>query len=374
MRIGIESKHLDAARGGAEAYTHRLTAWLSAKGHDVHLFSADSPGRVRNTTVHCVAPFSPRELERRTEEAGLDVFVGTDTAESMDVFHPHRGTIRGNQHQEIARIAGGAVRAAARGFSHINPGYHRKLARERRQVRAASDSPVVIAVSRMVANEFRHQYNLPDERLRLVYNGVDCSWFSAEYCARTRGEARRQLSIPAGLCCFLSVANDFARKGVKQLIQAVAELGTKTDRFCCLVVGRDNPAGLRSLVDQPETQSRVRFLPVMNDVRTAYAAADAFVLPSWYDPCSLTVLEAMACGLAVITTTMNGASELIDNGKEGFVIPSPGEIGMLAGSMERLIDPGRQEAMGHAGRKKALEFDQERSFSGLLNIITQHSS
>ena len=74
----------------------------------------------------------------------------------------------------------------------------------------------------------------------------------------------------------------------------------------------------------------VHLLGFLPDIRPAFHASDFFVLPTYYDPCSLVVFEALACGLPVITTACNGAGELMTEGREGFVVPAPDDRGPLA--------------------------------------------
>ncbi|MBN2514120.1 MAG: glycosyltransferase family 4 protein, partial [Sedimentisphaerales bacterium] len=72
---------------------------------------------------------------------------------------------------------------------------------------------------------------------------------------------------------------------------------------------------------------------------TAMAACDAAILPSWYDPCSRFILEALAAGKPVITTAFNGASEQYEAGRHGFIIQSPSDINAMAKSIADLANP-----------------------------------
>jgi len=75
---------------------------------------------------------------------------------------------------------------------------------------------------------------------------------------------------------------------------------------------------------------QVNFLGFVDDIRSCFAGADVFAFPTFYDPCSLVVLEAMRAGLPVITTRANGAAELITDGSEGFIIDSPWDTDAFA--------------------------------------------
>ena len=93
--------------------------------------------------------------------------------------------------------------------------------------------------------------------------------------------------------------------------------------------------------------------------------------PTWYDPCSLVTLEAAACGLPVITTRYNGASELMQNGRDGFVLHDPQDFTTLAAHMEELLDPMLRERMGAAGRTMALQNTFERQTTKFLELYEE---
>src|SRR5262249_49706107 len=115
----------------------------------------------------------------------------------------------------------------------------------------------------------------------------------------------------------------------------------------------------------------VRFLGQRRDVHHCYFAADFLVHPTFYDPCSLVVLEALACGLPVITTRYNGASELLHPPAEGFVVENPHDHSELAEAMEQLLDTGRRSVCAHAARQAAAEWTFEHHYQQLLSVITE---
>jgi UDP-glucose:(heptosyl)LPS alpha-1,3-glucosyltransferase len=90
------------------------------------------------------------------------------------------------------------------------------------------------------------------------------------------------------------------------------------------------------------------FHPPTSQPQEFYRQADFFVLPTKHDPCSLVVLEALAMGLPVISTTFNGATEIMEHGTHGFVLSNPAYVDALAAAMRDLCDDDRRREMAEA--------------------------
>jgi UDP-glucose:(heptosyl)LPS alpha-1,3-glucosyltransferase len=95
------------------------------------------------------------------------------------------------------------------------------------------------------------------------------------------------------------------------------------------------------------------------------------VHPTFYDPCSLVALEAMACGVPLITTRYNGASEFLSSGFEGLVIDDPHNHEALARSMRQLFDPRRRAACSEAARRAAASWTFEHHYQRLLQVFRE---
>ena len=106
-------------------------------------------------------------------------------------------------------------------------------------------------------------------------------------------------------------------------------------------------------------------------MRDCYFAADFLVHPTFYDPCSLVVLEALACGLPVITTRYNGASELLHPPARGIRHRRPARPRRLAWAMTQLLDPGRRAACGQAARRAAAGWTFEHHYRQLMQVFTE---
>jgi len=135
-----------------------------------------------------------------------------------------------------------------------------------------------------------------------------------------------------------------------------------------LVVGGRDKGAYASLAEKLGVGDHVAFHEAVGDIERYYAAADIYLLPTFYDPMSLVVLEALASGLPVITTRYNGASEIMTDGVQGFTVDEPRNLGAIVSAVETLLDSKRRNEMGAAARALAEEFPIERNYKGILEV------
>ena len=124
-------------------------------------------------------------------------------------------------------------------------------------------------------------------------------------------------------------------------------------------------------VSEQDGGDHVIFVGHQEPMRHAYFAADFLVHPTFYDPCSLVVLEALACGLPVITTRANGAHELLSPPREGYVLDDPHDHDLFAWSMAQLLDPQRRHACALAARKTAASWTFEHHYQALMDVFAE---
>ncbi|MBI3575814.1 MAG: glycosyltransferase family 4 protein [Gammaproteobacteria bacterium] len=227
----------------------------------------------------------------------------------------------------------------------LNP-YHRYvLAAEERLFRSPR-LRAVVCNSRMVRDEVKRHFALPDEKLHVIYSGVDTGVYHPDL-KRERAAARASLGFVSAAPLFLFVGSGFERKGLASALRALAQLQAAQ----LLVIGRDRHAAhYQALAQKLGLGERTQFLGAIDDVRPYYGAADALVLPTLYDPFPNVALEAMACGVPVITSTTSGAAELIENGRNGYVCDAL-DIESLAAHLRAAIEPARHAALCEQARR-----------------------
>jgi UDP-glucose:(heptosyl)LPS alpha-1,3-glucosyltransferase len=377
MKIGFQIEHLDPARGGAETYVYRFAKTLLAAGHEVHLFAEESAAAPQGAITHIVMRHGLTRAEsdlrfarasgRAARRANLDVVVAVGRTLGANVLQPHGGTLFGSRRQNLRLIRSPLLRGAKRAFDWLSPRLRAQALIEGRQY-AAFPQPEVVAISRMVQRDMQQFHRVPDERLHLVYNGVDLEQFAPSVCEARRAEARKAWGLADGETCFLIVAHNFRLKGVRELVEAAAFLD-HTKPWRIVVVGKGKAWRFQARAEELGCRDRLVFAGPMGDVAAAYAASDVYVQPTWYDPCSLVVLEALACGRPVITTRFNGAAELMEDGREGLVLDTPAEIERLADAMSRLMDGNRRAAMGLAARATAERHSLDRNFREMMAVF-----
>ncbi|MCD6326649.1 glycosyltransferase family 4 protein [bacterium] len=169
--------------------------------------------------------------------------------------------------------------------------------------------------------------------------------------------ARAQLNIHPD-ASVISVAARLAReKGHKYLLEALVPLRAEFPNILLLLAGEgDQERALKAYSRELGIESNVRFLGFTGDVPLVQAAADVSVLPSIdCDASSAAIKEAMAMERPVVATRIGGASEILDDGTDGLVVP-PGDSEALAEALSHLLnDPELRQAMGAAARKKVVE-------------------
>jgi UDP-glucose:(heptosyl)LPS alpha-1,3-glucosyltransferase len=356
MKIALVIERLDPTRGGAETWAGAFTRALAARGHDVHVYSRRRSVAPEGVTPHPVAVSGvgrtmrtmsfARNVEAALAEETYDIVQGIGKTWTHNVYQPHGGVHAATMKANLAMLskAGATLKRIAASISPKECVFRRI---ERRQF-VEHPAEMFVALSQMVRSDMQRFYNVPDEKISIVYNGVDTERFNPQLRAERRAAMRYEWGIAPDDIVFLIVAHNWRLKGVHELVRCVTG---KLPRSLLVVVGRGDSSALERFASARQP-GRVRFPGAVDDAAACYAAADAYVHPTWYDPCSLTVLEALASGLPVVTTPMNGASELMTDGEQGFIVP-PGDREALHEALSNLFDPTLREKMGRAARTLA---------------------
>jgi glycosyltransferase involved in cell wall biosynthesis len=229
------------------------------------------------------------------------------------------------------------------------------------------DDIYLAAVSEKGAQDIRARFG-EKKHLSVIYHGVDCAKFNPRRRMELRAGAREELRLSEDAFAVLFIGNDWRNRGLPCLLEAVAML--RDPRVHVLVAGTDSIAAYQEIVERVGMAGRVHFLPPRSDVEFYYAAADGYAGPSLEDTFSLPPAEAMACGLAVITTRNSGVSEIIHHGEDGLILEDAGDSKTLSEWLARLArDAEWRNQLGLAAAQTVTQYTWARNSGQLRQII-----
>ena len=207
----------------------------------------------------------------------------------------------------------------------------------------------VLAVGEGEAETMRASGVVPPERVRVVPNGVDPAPFLQAWPADLAA-----LGVPRGAPCAAVIGLLNVAKGQDLALRALREPGCERAHLLLAGHGEQRPA-LEALARELGVAGRAHFLGWRRDVPELLAAVDVLLLPSRWEGMPYIVLEAFASGKPVVATRVDGARELVEEGRSGFLVDleSPAQLG---GALARVLalPAERREALGRAGRERVL--------------------
>jgi UDP-glucose:(heptosyl)LPS alpha-1,3-glucosyltransferase len=352
MRLAFTYRRL-AREGGTEADLYRTVAELAARRHEVHVFCGEircAPPRGvhvhRVRTVHAgrvarllsFAWLAPRAVAR---SGRWDVVAGFGRTVRQDLVRCGGGTHRA--YLETMRRSG----ARRRGLGL----YHRAiLALEAAQYRPGNFRRA-LAVSSRVRDEIVLGYGVAGDRVRVVYNGVDLARFHPRARAEIGPAVRQHLGLPAGEPVVLSVGSGFRRKGVDTLLRLWSD-GPPADAHLVIVGGDERLGAYQRAAGAPALRHRVHVVGPQSAVEDFYAAADAVVVASLQEAFGNVVLESLAAGLPVVTSSRVGAAELLTGSLQDLVVDDPLDGAALRARLELALGP-RGDELAAAARSLA---------------------
>lgn len=385
LRLAIVFERVDPSRGGAETYVVDLCRRLVAAGLHVDLYANDwnpdvlpsavrgvrvaAPGRTRAGRIWSFA----RNAESALARADHDATIGLINTWGQDILIPQGGVHPASLDHNARRFPHALQRLAYRAAKRLNPRFGLYRSIEARQY-APGRLNRVVAVSHMVEGHLRRFYGVPGDRIRVIPNAIDTARLEVSDPPAVRASFRREHGLAPEDLVALFVAHNFRLKGLAPLLKALhlrKRRGFEVRPLHLLVCGGGKPAPFRPLIRRLGLEREVHLLGFLPDVREAFHASDLFVLPSYYDPCSLVVFEALACGLPVVTTACNGAGELITQGREGYVVSAPDDLAGLATALDLLSEDRRRRTMSTAAARLGREQSFDRHVGRLLALIEE---
>jgi len=353
--------------GGAENYLKRLARGLVGLGHEAQLFATDEwpveewpLGKINRIESRSVIGFA-NDLEKARQKISCDALMSLERVWHCDVYRAGDGVHR-------AWLAyRSKFEMPLQRFSRVLNRKHREILQLEEALFAKAGTGRVIANSEMVKREIVDFYNCPPEKIDVVRTGIPLDQF--HFDSDNREKSRAALNLQPDEIALLFAGSGWERKGLRFAIEAI-EL-CRNPKMILLVAGRGDERlyktkRLRFLREEP-----VRFLGEIVDLRPIYAAADIFILPSIYDPFSNACLEALACGLPVITTKSNGFSEVINDSVHGSIVNVANDTISLGNAIRFWSEESRRTAARAANIQHAAAFDISKNVDRTLKILFQ---
>jgi UDP-glucose:(heptosyl)LPS alpha-1,3-glucosyltransferase len=356
MRVAVVVERFDPQAGGVEATACQQVEELARRDVELTVVCRELAGPLPRGVALRQVPV-PR-FWQPLRVLGFSQRAARATRQDFDVVHSLARTRR----QDIFR-AGGGSHAQYLEQMHARPALRRCSPRHAAILhieRAVFHDPrqIIQCNARMSAREIAQRYGVPGERMVTIYNGVDTQRFHPVYRETLGRLLREELALEGPVALYAGAG--FARKGLDRAILGLAHCAVEAT---LLVAGRGDPSAYRELARRHHVEKRVRFLGHRRDMEALYAAADLFVLPTRYDPFANTCLEALAAGVPVATTPANGAAELIEPGRSGWLGSDD-----FAPAFALLGEATRLRAMSAAARETAERLSWSHHVDALLPL------
>jgi len=363
MRVALVVERFAPAGGGVEQIAWQVAHRLAEAGDEVHVIArvidgpdgADDPAhasrpRLQRHSVPVpyrwkparVAAFSRGAAARLRDIPAVDVVHGFARTYQQDIYRAGGGS-----HSHAMERTHGQRGAAVR---RLSPRHRTQLAIE--SVIFSDPTRLIHCVSQMVRNEIQQRYDVADDRLTVIPNAVDSERFDRDRWADAAAALRQQFT-PDRRVVWLFAGSGARRKGLDTALGALAKC--RDERAVLWIAGRDAPGPWQRLADRLGVGQRVRFIGPRDDMPAVYAAADALIHPTRYDPFANVCLEAAASHLPVVTSGANGSAEVLAGA--AVTVTDPEYASGFAAVMEDLADDATRKQLGERGRSAALTLD-----------------
>jgi UDP-glucose:(heptosyl)LPS alpha-1,3-glucosyltransferase len=372
MKIALVNKAFSSRQGGGERYAVNLARALCREGHEVHLFGSLIEDVPHEAQCHLInAPRWPAfrrilafsvKVHSYMKNYNFDIVYGLTQYYPVDLYRMGGGVYK---HWMSLRYD----TAIKKWLSYlINPIHLCHLYLEA-QIFNLHHHKQIIANSHLCKHHALLHYGIPEDRVNVIYTGVDKNIFNINVKDHYRDSERKRLGIDKDKIVLLFVSHNWKRKGLETIMRALNYAGKEAEDYMLVCVGKSKRRPFEKLAHINGLIERVIFCPPSQEIEKYYALADIFVLPTLYDPFSNVCLEAMSCGVPVITSASNGASEIIDNGVSGYILNNARDFKTLAYFLKELTDENLRLEMGRKAVRRSESFTIEKNLAHTLTLF-----
>ncbi len=357
--------------GGTGAYVYYLSHSLQKLGHNVHVIARDqqdSKKTINGIQVYYVrgvgniltrywrfARSASKQIKDLSKQNGFDIIHSN--LPLVPSFAIPKGSAKAIVCTVHSTWKGEALVTKRDNPKDLNPNeksmlrFNFMLRSYEKRLMKRSDA--LIAVSKYTVNELTKLYGMNQNKIHVIYNGVDIERFKPR---PKRIELRREFGLDADKKVVLFVGRLYHRKGLETLLKAVPPILKEFNNVIFVISGtgfKQKEESLRNLARELDVVNHVKFLGYVPDNKLPflYSASDIFVLPAIYENFPFAILEAQATGLPVISTNVGGIREFLGDNKNGFVIEPRNSKQLTQKVLTLLQDAKLAKEMGAYGRK-----------------------
>jgi len=373
MKIALVKRRYSLKHGGSERYCVNLARRLKTVGHDVTVIGERIdeelasevdfvPVRVSRLTSSTRNRSFAENCGKAARQGRFDVVYGLGRAFGLDAV---RVTERLQSHWVNVYYRNWANRSLQR----MNP-RHRTLIGLERTIYRSSSVRRIVTQSRLDRKLVVEHYGIPEEKIRTIYNGVDTNVFHPDV-RDASSEVRESLGVSADEPLFVFASMDFEGKGLRSILDALSRIRDKDAKLLVLGIGPERK--FARIAHSHGVGHRVIFAGRRNDIQKYYGAGDLFLLPTAYEPFPNVNLEAMACGLPAMTTVTNGGADVIEEGRNGYLISSVHAVDEIADHLDGhlRLSSSRRDEMAAACWSTAQSLTVEENVRKTLDVFEE---
>ena len=358
MKIALVNKKFSLSGGGAERYAVDLANALIAQGHDVDCYGNVLENLDPAINAYTVSMFRKPGWLRilsfesnfkriiRDKKSKYDIVYALTQVFPADLYFMGGGA---HKHWLAIRFPNPVLNFIKK---IISPNHLAQLWLED-QIFKKENCTAILANSYLVKEHAKLYGEVSDERAFVVHNGIDNKRFNLTIAGDYRDSTREEFKIAEGDFVISYLSHNWRRKGLITIFKAMAILKSTHGINCkILVAGKGSIEEFRREgTELGLAEDSMIFVGSFPHPERLYVASEVSILPTMYDPCAGVTVEAMACGVPVITTPDNGSHELIKHGESGFVLSAYNASEELAGYLLALQDKELRSSFGEVAEK-----------------------
>jgi len=366
MKLALVIEQIDPAQGGAERSTFQIAGELSSRGHHATIITAVADEAAMQTGLdvrpmlagHRLGAWRMAKFVRRARRelatGGFDAGLSMTTVVPATVLQPRSGTIRETLNRNIALRNTAAGQLKKRIAIALSAKQQMLLHLEAATCRNPAVRKI-LAVSEYVKRQLRSLYDVDEAKIEILPNASQMPRVDQHQQRQWRRAVRQGFGIADDCVAYLFAAHNPRLKGLGPLLDATKVLVDADQDVVLLLAGQIGYAVQRQAANMG-IRDNVRLIGTTQEMAKLYCAADVTVLPTYYDPSSKVVIESLMMGTPAITTSYNGAADLLvpdanvplpagcpAGSTRGRVIVEPSDVRALAQAMRELADPDQRK-------------------------------